>query len=107
MSNLPFHVLLYRYLFFGWLFKDVSTGGNVFERAALHRHNREQARWLPVYLMRWLWLGLACYAIGQLMELVLEAPLLFNVFYTLSAASVPFAVAIATTWVALRHQRVA
>ena len=42
---MSFGTLLYRYFFFGWLFKDVNRG-NLLERAAAWRHNREQARWL-------------------------------------------------------------
>ena len=72
MDEPAFRTLLYRYFFFDWLFKDVETG-NVFERAAAVRHNREQARWLPVYVLRWLWWGLAFYALGSVAELILEA----------------------------------
>ena len=43
---------LYRYLFYGWLFRDADAGSPM-ERASALRHNREQARWLPVYLLRW------------------------------------------------------
>ena len=50
-------MVLYRYFFFGWLFKDV-TRGNVFERAAAFRYNKEHAHWLLTYMIRWLWCGL-------------------------------------------------
>src|SRR5689334_9819571 len=49
----PLHSLLYRYFFFDWLFRDVSRG-NLLERAAAWRANREMRRYLPVYLRRWL-----------------------------------------------------
>ena len=42
---MAFRTLLYRYFFFGWLFRDV-TRGNLFERAAAWRHNQAQAHWL-------------------------------------------------------------
>ncbi|HSV48168.1 MAG TPA: hypothetical protein VLJ58_20425 [Ramlibacter sp.] len=102
MNELPFHTLLYRYFFFGWLFKDTGDG-SIFERAAIQRYNREQARWLPTYLLRWLWWGLLFYSLGQLMELVFEASLLITLFYAASSISIPFTVAIATTWLALRR----
>jgi hypothetical protein len=96
-----FCTLLYRYFFFGWLFKDVGQG-DVFERAAAVRHNREQARWLPTYLMRWLWWGLAFYALGSLAELLLNAVTLSMLLYATGALSVPISVAIAAAWIGLR-----
>jgi hypothetical protein len=96
-----FCTLLYRYFFFGWLFKDVGQG-DMFERAAAVRHNREQARWLPTYLMRWLWWGLAFYALGGVAELILGAVTLSTLLYATGALSVPFTVAIAAAWIGLR-----
>jgi hypothetical protein len=43
---------LYRYFFYGWLFRDADAGTEL-ERAAAVWHNRAQAKWLPVYLRRW------------------------------------------------------
>jgi hypothetical protein len=96
-----FWALLYRYFFFGWLFKDVGRG-DVFERAAAVRHNREQARWLPTYMMRWLWWGLAFYALGGVTELILEAATLSTFFYAAGSLCVPFNVAIAAAWIGLK-----
>jgi hypothetical protein len=96
-----FCTLLYRYFFFDWLFKDVGSG-NLFERAAAVRHNREQARWLPVYVLRWLWWGLAFYALGSVAELLLEAETLSSLFYALGALALPFNVAIGAAWIGLR-----
>jgi hypothetical protein len=95
-----FGTLLYRYFFFNWLFKDVGRG-DVFQRAAAVRHNREQARWLPTYMLRWLWWGLAFYAFGGFAE-ILGASTLPSVLYALGALSVPFSVAIAAAWIGLR-----
>lgn len=52
----PLHTALYRYFFYGWLFRDADRG-SAMERAAALRHNRHRARWLPTYLWRWLVLG--------------------------------------------------
>ncbi len=93
MNDLPFSTLLYRYFFFGWLFKDVATG-NMFERAAVARHNRQQTRWLPLYVMRWLWLGLLFYTVAGVLELLLDAPGMALLFYAASAVSVSFTVTI-------------
>ena len=100
VNQLPFRTLLYRYFFFGWLFKEVG-GENMFERAAVERHNREQARWLPVYIVRWLWLGLALYVLGEIAEL-LHAPALSMLLYVVSAVSLGFTITIGTAWVGIR-----
>jgi len=97
-----FCTLLYRYFFFGWLFKDVGQGSDLFERAAAMRHNREQARWLPTYMLRWLWWGLLFYALGRVCELMLDAAPLAVVFYAAGAVSVPVDVAIAAAWIGLK-----
>ena len=101
MQELTFRTLVYRYFCFGWLFKDVSEG-NLFERAAIVRYNREQARWLPTYMLRWLWWGLAFYALGTAAEIFLEAPGLATLCYVIGSLSVPFTVAIAAAWVGLK-----
>jgi hypothetical protein len=101
VQDQAFSTLLYRYFFFGWLFKDV-TRGNLFERSAAWRYNREQARWLPTYMLRWLWSGLLLYAVGGTVELILESPLLSMMFYVPSALSVPVNAVIGAAWVGLK-----
>ena len=87
MAELPFKVLLYRYFFFGWLFKDVNKG-DVFERSAAWRHNRSQARWLATYLRRWLFLSGMNYVLGVVCEILLQAPVLSAFFFVPMALSV-------------------
>jgi hypothetical protein len=101
VQELDFRTLLYRYFFFGWLFKDV-TRGNLFERAAAWRHNREQAHWLPLYLRRWMWCGLFFYGLGGVVEVILESPVLSMIFYVPSALSVPVAAVTVAAWVGLK-----
>jgi hypothetical protein len=96
---MAFRTLLYRYFFFGWLFKDVNRG-TVFERSAAWRHNQAQARWLPTYMRRWLWCGAVFYGLGGLAELL--APGLSVVFYVPSALSVPINAVIGAAWVGLK-----
>lgn len=103
MQQASFWTLVYRYFCFGWLFRDVGNG-NLFERAAAVRYNREQARWLPTYLMRWLWWGLGFYTLGNVAELLLDAFTLSTVLYAAGSLSVPFTVAIAAAWIGLRAQ---
>lgn len=96
-----FSDLLYRYFFFGWLFRD-ATRGTVFERAAAWRYNREQARWLPTYMWRWVTWGFAFYALGGVVELVLDSPILSMLFYVPSALAVPVNAVIGAAWVGLK-----
>jgi len=53
---LPWRAKLYRYFFYGWRFRDADDGSRL-ERAAALRHNRDQAKWLPTYMMRWAAMG--------------------------------------------------
>jgi hypothetical protein len=98
---MSFGTLLYRYFFFGWLFKDANRG-NLLERAAALRYNRDQARWLPKYMRRWLWCGLFFYALGAVVETLLNAPGLSVVFYLPCALAVPVNAVIGAAWVGLR-----
>jgi hypothetical protein len=101
MHEPAFRTLLYRYFFFGWLFKDASRG-NVFERAAALRYNREHAHWLLTYMRRWLGCGLIFYALGGLLEWGLNAPALSAVFYIPGALAVPVNAVIAAAWLGLK-----
>lgn len=86
-TALSFRVLLYRYLFFGWLFRD-TRHGNVFERSAAWRHNVDKAHWLLTYLRRWIALGLATFALGFVFEHSLSAQALSAFFYVPTVLSV-------------------
>jgi hypothetical protein len=101
VQDTAFRTLLYRYFFFGWLFKDVNRG-SLIERAAAWRHNRAQARWLPTYMRRWLWCGLAFCGLGGAVELMLASPLLSALFYIPGALSVPVNAVIGAAWVGLK-----
>jgi hypothetical protein len=98
MHSLPFRLLLYRYLFYGWLFRDASRG-NRLEKAAALQHNRAQARWLPTYMRRWLVLGALFFAVAAFCEIVLQAPTLSAFFYVPSVFSMPFNAVTAVCWV--------
>jgi hypothetical protein len=100
-ASLAFRTLLYRYFFFGWLFRDVSQG-TLFERSAAWRHNQAQARWLLTYMRRWLACGLLLYGLGCLAELVLAQPTLSALFYVPGALSVPVNAVIGAAWLGLK-----
>jgi hypothetical protein len=100
LQSLPFHSLLYRYLFYGWLFFDASRG-DVFVRAAALRHNREQARWLPTYMRRWCVLGVGLFVVAYFCELVLVSPRLSAFFYVPSVLTMPMNLVTAVCWFGL------
>lgn len=66
---------VYRYFFFGWLFRDADSGSDI-ERAIALRHNRDQAKWLPVYMRRWAVSGSVILALETLSELAVSKPVL-------------------------------
>jgi hypothetical protein len=101
VQDTAFRTLLYRYFFFGWLYKDV-TRGNLLERAAAWRYNREHANWLLTYMRRWLWCGLLFYGLGGVVEWILLSPGLSIVFYIPSALSVPVNAVIGAAWLGLK-----
>lgn len=101
---MPFSTLLYRYLFYGWLFRDAS-GGTVWQRAAAWRHNREQARWLPTYMRRWGVLGVLLFGVAWFVEAALGSPVLSAFFYVPSVLSIPFNAVTALCWTFLVSNR--
>jgi len=101
MQELLFRTLLYRYFFFGWLFKDASRG-DLLERSAAWRFNQGRAHWLLTYMRRWLWCGLFFFAMGGVVELMLSAPGLSALFYVPGVLSVPVNVVIGVLWVGLK-----
>ncbi len=98
--ELPFRVLLYRYVFFGWLFKDLRVHTNLFERAAALRYNREQAHWLPLYMRRYAVAGSSLIALGWAVQAL--SPVLSAFFFVPGTLAVPMLAVTAVCWTALR-----
>src|SRR5690349_15458456 len=98
---MTFRTLLYRYFFFGWLFRDVNRG-SLLERAAAWRHNQAQARWLPTYMRRWLGRGARAWAGGAFIEVVVGAPAASALLYVPGALSVPVNAVTLVVWVGLK-----
>ena len=96
--------ILYRYFFYGWLFRDVCRG-NLWQRSEAWRHNREQSRWLPTYMRRWVVLGVLLFGVANFIELALSSPTLSAFFYVPSTLAVPFNVVTAVCWGFLRLGR--
>jgi hypothetical protein len=98
--ELPFRTLLYRYLCFGWLFRDMCGQADVFEYAAAWRHNREQAHWLPLYMLRYAVAGCALCALGWAAETM--HPILSALFFVPGTLSVPLLAVTVVCWTWLR-----
>ncbi|MGI4718804.1 MAG: hypothetical protein ACRYGO_17380 [Janthinobacterium lividum] len=96
---------LYRFLFFDWLFRDVSQARNLYERHAAREHNRRMSRYLPVYMRRWSVLATFDFALGFLFERVLSATMLSALFFTGSCVTVTGIVVMTVTWLFLTYAR--
>ncbi len=101
MQEFLFRTLLYRYFFFGWLYKDASRG-NLRERSAAWRFNQMHAHWLLTYMRRWLWCGLFFFAMGGAVEQMLSAPVLSALFYVPGVLVLPVNVIIGVLWIGLK-----
>ena len=98
----PFRTLLYRYFFFGWLFRDASVG-SFLERAAALQFNREKRIYLPTYLRRWLGLVVLSYGLGTLAESTLTPGVAAAVCYAVTTISMTIAISIARSWLVLKY----
>jgi hypothetical protein len=103
--GMPFRRLLYRFLFFDWLFADVSVARNRIERHAARQHNQRMCRYLPIYLRRWSFLAAFDFMLGCLFERTLQAQLLSAWFYTWSCVSLTGVLVITVAWAFLVNAR--
>jgi hypothetical protein len=101
---MSFSTLLYRYFFYGWLFRDASRG-TLWQRSAAWCHNRAQARWLPTYMRRWLVCGVLLFAAAWCVESMLGCTVWSAFLYVPSVLSVPFNAVTALCWACLVHDR--
>lgn len=98
-----FRGLLYRFLFFDWLFADVGAARDPVERRAALQHNRRMSCYLPLYLRRWSVVAGLHYALGFLFERALQANLLSALFFTGSCVTLAGMAVIAVSWAILAH----
>src|SRR5687768_13038669 len=61
-DDMPLSLVLFRYLWPFWLFKDASRGDRM-TRAAAYRHNRSMRIYLPGYLIKWMLSCVTAFAI--------------------------------------------
>lgn len=100
-----FATLLYRYLFFDWLFADMSTAGNLFERHARWQHNRAMRIHLPLYLWRWAVLAALDIALGCLFERWQESDLMAAWFFASACVMLSGMTVISVLWLCLSHAK--
>jgi len=97
MSRLINPTLLYRFFFYGWLFRDASRG-SIWERSAAWNHNREQCHWLSTYLRRWGVITAVLFALGAICDAGLTGPFVAGCFTFLGALTVPYHAVTAVCW---------
>lgn len=90
-----------RYFFYGWLFRDADCGSSL-ERIAAWRHNRDQARWLPLYLWRWFVGAVVIAALEAMAEQVLGIPVLSAALSVLLILVAVFLVVTVVCWLFLK-----
>ena len=95
---------MYRYFFYDWLFRDAGDGSD-HERALALRHNRDRAKWLPVYIWRWVVGGAAILALEALSEHVLSNAVLSAALLVVLVFVVLFLVISVICWAFLRSSR--
>jgi len=100
-EELAFSTLLYRFLFFDWLFADMNKAKNLFERHAAWQHNRKMRRYLPLYLQRWSVITVLDVGIGSVFENVVGSKVLAACFFTGSCVTVTGLMVITVLWLFL------
>ena len=100
-ASVPRRGSVYRYFFYGWLFRDAYCGSSL-ERATALRHNRDQAKWLPVYMMRWGVGGAVLMVLEVACERALGSPVLSAVLAVALVLVVLHLLITGVCWVFLR-----
>jgi hypothetical protein len=106
ISEMPFRTLLYRFMFFDWLFRDASAAPSLYERHAAWQHNRRMCMYMPTYLRRWSFLTAFDFGLGCLFERALQASLVSAWFFTWSCVTLTGMVVISVAWLFLANAKV-
>ena len=85
-DEMPFSIVLFRYLWPFWLFKD-ATRGDRFARAAAYRHNRNMRTYLPAYMVKWVFGSALAFALVQAFGDVASSAPTWHVFGLLAIVS--------------------
>lgn len=83
-ESMPFSIVLVRYVWPFWLFRDASRGDRL-TRAAAYRHNRAMRVYLPGYLVKWLLNAGVVLGLTAAMESASESASAPNVLLVLTA----------------------
>ena len=102
MDRLTLAELIYRYFFFGWLFRNAACG-NLWERSAAWHHNKSQSRWLPVYMRRWAVLAVSLFLFAAWAEAWHAHHLVTTSLYVSSALTVPVITVCVVGWMLLQN----
>lgn len=106
VAEIRFSTLLYRFLFFDWLFADMTQAKNLFERHAAWQHNRRMRIHLPLYLRRWSVLTALDFGIGCIFDKLLEIQLVAAWFFTWSCVTITGMAVIAVMWIFLANPEI-
>jgi hypothetical protein len=96
----PLRYLLYRYWFWGWLFRDASRSDRSSRTAALE-HNVRQRGHLPVYIRRWATGLVALLAVGHAFELCAAPAVLTAALFVGASLSAVIVAVAAAGWALL------
>jgi hypothetical protein len=97
-EDLALRTLLYRFVFFDWLFRDMGAAHNAIERHSAWQHNRHMRQYLPTYLRRWSALTAIDASLGCVFEHDLSSGLLAAWFFTCSCITLTGMLLIAALW---------
>lgn len=95
--------MLRRFLFFGWIFKDMTKTMNVFERHAAWAYNRSQRHWLPVYMRRWLVICVLLGCAGSYCQTALAATSLAQACFLCLTGAVAVLMTLLVDWLFLAN----
>lgn len=101
MNNESSLLLVYRYFFFDWLYRDVGRG-SLLERSAAWRYNKAHAHWLLTYLKRWVALDFGAFAAGLVSSQAFQGHWICIPFYLLFSIAIAVCSVIAVAWLGLR-----
>ncbi len=99
--GLAFSTLLYRYVFFDWLFADFGRARTVVERHAVWAHNRAMRRYLPLYFRRWSALSGIAFTLGCVFEQMMQTRVVAACCFTGCAMTMTGMALIGVLWLLL------
>jgi hypothetical protein len=84
-EDMPLSIVLFRFMWPFWLFRDASHGDR-FARAAAYRHNREMRVYLPGYITKWVLSAGLVLTLSAAIESLIPPPGPTSIVWTLLSA---------------------